>query len=157
MRLDQINLKQARIWVKRSKNSLDIEQPIEGDELRAIKRYLAARNDKLPWLFVSERGQPLTRQAVNYIVRQAGDRAKLGRVWPHMLRHSAGVEQPGPRLSAAAGFHGTQGSAAHNPLHTDSEPAVSRIVAIVSTWLPEGVRQAPPDNVRSAPYIGPDG
>ena len=40
MRLDQLNLKQARIWVKRSKNSLNTEQAIEGDELRAIKRYL---------------------------------------------------------------------------------------------------------------------
>jgi site-specific recombinase XerD len=90
MRLGQINLKQARVWVRRGKNSLDTEQPIEGDELRAIKRYLAARGDKLPWLFVSERGQPLTRQAVNYIIAQAGMRAGLGHVWPHMLRHSAG-------------------------------------------------------------------
>jgi len=90
MRLDQVNLKQARIWVKRSKNSLDTEQAIEGDELRAIKRYLTSRDDKLPWLFVSERGQPMTRQAVNYLVREAGERAGLGRVWPHMLRHSAG-------------------------------------------------------------------
>jgi site-specific recombinase XerD len=90
MRLDQVNLKQARIWVKRSKNSLTTEQAIEGDELRALKRYLATREDKLPWLFVSERGQPMTRQAVNYIIREAGERAKLGRVWPHMLRHSAG-------------------------------------------------------------------
>lgn len=90
MRLDQLSLKQARIWVKRSKNSLDTEQPLEGDELRAIKRYLGARDDKLPWLFVSERGQPMTCQAVNYLIREAGERARLGRVWPHMLRHSAG-------------------------------------------------------------------
>ena len=46
-----MNLKQARIWVKRSKNSLDTEQAIEGDELRAIKRYLAQREDRLPWLY----------------------------------------------------------------------------------------------------------
>ena len=90
MRLAQVNLKQARIWIKRSKNSLDTEQAIEGDELRAIKRYLAIREDHLPWLFVSERGQPLTRQAVNYLIGEAGERASLGRVWPHMLRHSAG-------------------------------------------------------------------
>jgi site-specific recombinase XerD len=32
----------------------------------------------------------LTRQAVNYIARVAGEEAKLGRVWPHMLRHSCG-------------------------------------------------------------------
>ena len=63
---------------------------MEGDELRAIKRYLAQRDDSLPWLFVSERGQPMTRQAVNYLIGQASERARLGRVWPHMLRHSAG-------------------------------------------------------------------
>jgi type 1 fimbriae regulatory protein FimB len=33
--------------------------------LRAIKRYLAARDDRLPWLFISERLAQLTRQAVN--------------------------------------------------------------------------------------------
>jgi hypothetical protein len=76
--------------VRRGKDSLDTEQPSEGDELRAIKRYLATRDDRLPWLFVSERGHPMTRQAVNYLIAQAGVRAGLGTVWPHMLRHSAG-------------------------------------------------------------------
>ena len=90
LRLDQLNLKQARLWVKRSKNSLDTEQAVEGDELRAVRRYLAQRDDHLPWLFISERGQPMTRQAVNYLIGAAGERAGLGRVWPHMLRHSAG-------------------------------------------------------------------
>jgi site-specific recombinase XerD len=27
---------------------------------------------------------------VDYIVRLAGEKAKFGRVWPHMLRHSCG-------------------------------------------------------------------
>jgi type 1 fimbriae regulatory protein FimB len=85
-----LNLKEARITVKRSKNSLSTEQPIQGDELRVIKRHLAGREDNLPWLFVSERGQPTTRPAVNYFVREAGERGGLGRVWPHMLRHSCG-------------------------------------------------------------------
>jgi site-specific recombinase XerD len=86
----QLNLAQARLWVARLKNSLSVEQPIAGDELRAIKRYLATRTDKLPWLFLSERGQPMTRQAVNYIVARAGGDAGLGPVHPHMLRHSCG-------------------------------------------------------------------
>jgi site-specific recombinase XerD len=30
------------------------------------------------------------RQAVNYIIGQAGARAKLGEVWPHMLLHFCG-------------------------------------------------------------------
>ena len=90
LRRDQLNLGRARMWVKRLKNSLSVDHPIPGDELRAIKRYLATRHDKLPWLFVSEREAPMTRQAVNYLIRSAGEKAKLGRVWPHMLRHSCG-------------------------------------------------------------------
>jgi type 1 fimbriae regulatory protein FimB len=90
LRRDQLNLSQARVWVHRLKNSLSVEQPIAGDELRAIKRYLAARTDKLPWLFISERGQPMTRQAVNYLTRIAGESAGLRDVHPHMLRHSCG-------------------------------------------------------------------
>ena len=90
MRRSQIDLTHARVWVARLKNSLSVEQPIAGDKLRAIKRYLSLRDDKLPWLFVSERGQPLTRQAVNYLVARAGNDAGLGHVHPHMLRHSCG-------------------------------------------------------------------
>ena len=39
LRLDALNLKQSNLWVKRIKNSLSTQQPITGDELRAIKRY----------------------------------------------------------------------------------------------------------------------
>jgi len=49
-----------------------------------------SRRDQLPRLFVSERQAQITGQAVNYIVRLAGEKAKLGRVWPHMLRHFCG-------------------------------------------------------------------
>jgi site-specific recombinase XerD len=90
LRRDDLNLDQARLWVRRLKNGLAVEQPISGDELRAIKRYLATRPDRLPWLFVSERSQPLTRQAVNYLIATAAQRTGLPPVHPHMLRHSCG-------------------------------------------------------------------
>jgi type 1 fimbriae regulatory protein FimB len=90
MRREQIKLEHSRVWVERLKGSLSVEHPIAGDELRAIKRYLATREDKLPWLFVSERGQPLTRQAVNYLISEAAERAGLRDVHPHTLRHSCG-------------------------------------------------------------------
>ncbi len=61
LRRDELDLDRARVWVRRLKGALSVEQPIAGDELRAIKRHLAARTDTLPWLFISERGQPLTR------------------------------------------------------------------------------------------------
>jgi type 1 fimbriae regulatory protein FimB len=63
---------------------------VPGDELRAIKRYLASRSDQLPWLFLSERGQPLTRSSVQYLVRVAAERVGLPNVHPHTLRHSCG-------------------------------------------------------------------
>ncbi len=85
-----VNLKEARLWVKRAKGSLNTEQPLAGDELRALKRYLAMRVDKLPWLFVSERECQMVRRAVNHIIAAAGKRAGLGHVHPHMLRHSCG-------------------------------------------------------------------
>ncbi|MFC3193192.1 tyrosine-type recombinase/integrase [Marinicella sediminis] len=90
VKLSDLNLKQSRIWINRLKNGLSVEQPIDGVELRAIKRYLSTRNDSLPWLFTSERSQPLTRQSVNYIIKSAGKRAGVGSVNPHMLRHSCG-------------------------------------------------------------------
>ena len=90
LRRTDLNLEQSRLWVQRSKNGLSVEQPIAGDELRAIKRYLKARSDTLPWIFISERDHPLTRQAVNYIMRRSGEAASLGQLHPHMLRHSCG-------------------------------------------------------------------
>jgi type 1 fimbriae regulatory protein FimB len=90
LRRDEIDLDRARVWVRRLKNGLAVEHPIAGDELRALKRYFATRSDGLPWLFVSERGQPLTRQSVNYLVAAAAKRAGLPHVHPHMLRHSCG-------------------------------------------------------------------
>jgi len=90
IRRDHVNLEQPRLWVERLKNSLSVEHPIAGDELRAIKRYLASREDRLPWLFISERGQPMERGIVNYLIRVAAEEAKLGHVHPHMLRHSTG-------------------------------------------------------------------
>jgi site-specific recombinase XerD len=90
LRRDEVDLDRARLWVRRLKNGLAVEQPIAGDELRAIKRHLSTRSDALPWLFASERGQPLTRQSVNYLTAAAATRAGLPPVHPHMLRHSCG-------------------------------------------------------------------
>jgi type 1 fimbriae regulatory protein FimB len=81
-----------------SKKSPSTEQPVQRDELRAIKRYLHTREDKQPWLFTSERGQPMTRQAVNYLIREGGELAGLGRVWPRATPAAS------PRLTKAPTF-----------------------------------------------------
>ncbi len=90
MRRDALELKSGRIWVARLKNGLSTSQPLQGDELRALKAYLRSRKDGLPWLFTSSQGVQMTRQNVNYLIGEAGKRAGLAHVHPHMLRHSCG-------------------------------------------------------------------
>src|SRR5258708_13637421 len=48
LRRDEVDLAHARLWIRRLKRGLDVEHPIAGDELRAIKRYMASRTDALP-------------------------------------------------------------------------------------------------------------
>ena len=57
---------------------------------RRLFKYLRERDSKLPWLFLSERGQPMARQSVSYVVSAAAKRAGLEGVHPHTLRHSCG-------------------------------------------------------------------
>jgi type 1 fimbriae regulatory protein FimB len=94
VRMEELDLKTGRLYVRRLKGSLSTEHPIEGDELRAVRAWLRFRARSkfanLPHLFLGERG-PMTRQAVNYLFEQIGKRAGLGfKVRPHMLRHSCG-------------------------------------------------------------------
>ena len=94
VRMKDLDLATGRIFVRRKKGSLSTHQPLEGDELRAIRAYLREREQRSDarstYLFLSERG-PMTRQAINYLAKEIGERAKLRfRVHPHMLRHSTG-------------------------------------------------------------------
>ena len=126
LRRDQLNLGRARLWVKRLKNSLSVEHPIPGDELRAIKRYLATRQDKLPWLFVSEREAPMTRQAVNYLIRSS---RREGQARAGVATHAAAFLRllPGQyrgRSAHGAGLPRPSRSQAHRALHARGRPAV---------------------------------
>lgn len=90
IKLEQLNLDQATVFVKRSKNGIDGMHPIAGDELRLLRRYLRERESEMPWLFVSERGSPLARSTVNKLLEQCSQSASLPRINPHMLRHGCG-------------------------------------------------------------------
>jgi site-specific recombinase XerD len=90
IRIADIDLDAARIWVKRIKEGLSTTQPLQGDELRGLRAYLRTRKDHLPWLFLSSQCGQMTRQNVNYLTKEAGARAGLGHVYPHMLRHTCG-------------------------------------------------------------------
>src|SRR5262245_25934894 len=122
--------RRGRRGARCAKGSLSVEQPVPGDEVRAIKRYRAIHNDSLPWLFVSERQTQLSRQAISYITRLAGDKAKLGRVWPHMLRHSCGyyLADQGTDLRTMQDYLGHR-DPKHTAHYTALLASVRRVVA----------------------------
>jgi type 1 fimbriae regulatory protein FimB len=78
----------CRAQVARLKNSLSVEQPIAGDELRAIKRFLVTRDDRLPWLFLSERqaASSLARRSTTSCARPA-----RRRIWAAFGRSCSGT------------------------------------------------------------------
>jgi type 1 fimbriae regulatory protein FimB len=80
----KVNLKEARIWLKRAKGSQD--GATSSGPSSAISPSARANCPGCSSLSVVQ----FTRQGIAYIVREAGERAKLGHVWPHMLRHSCG-------------------------------------------------------------------
>ena len=94
MRIADVDLDTGRLFVRRCKGSLSTSQPLDGDEIRALRAWLRQRINapccNSPLLFLSERG-PMTRQALNYTCAEVGKEARLNiKVHPHMLRHSCG-------------------------------------------------------------------
>lgn len=94
VRMSDIDLDAGRLFVRRVKGSLSTSQPLEGDEIRALRAWLRQRINapccNSPLVFLSERG-PMTRQAFNYICAEVCRLAGLSiKVHPHMLRHSCG-------------------------------------------------------------------
>ena len=54
--------------------------------LRALKREAASEE----YVFVSERGGPMTRDGFNKLLKAAADRAGIANAYPHALRHACG-------------------------------------------------------------------
>lgn len=95
LRLDQIDLDQAKLHIHRLKGSNSFSHPIPGSELRLLRRYLRFKATKsgsgLPWLFVSERGNQLSRFTVIKTLDTCRIEAGITKkITPHMLRHGCG-------------------------------------------------------------------
>ncbi len=94
LRWDQIYMEGRHhdMTVNRLKNGKRSTQPIPGEEARAIRQLHRDWPDS-PYLFVSERGAPMTDSNVRKMVARASIKANLGfSVHPHMLRHAAGYK-----------------------------------------------------------------
>jgi integrase len=75
---------------RRVKSGKPATHPIRGDEMRALRK-LRREAPKSPFMFVSERGGPFTTDSFNWLVKRAGQKAKLPfQAHAHMLRHACG-------------------------------------------------------------------
>ncbi len=92
---EQIDWNSAALHVRGVKNGKPTTHPIRGDELRALRK-LQREAPKSPSLFVSERDGPFTTDSFNWVVKRAGQKARLPfQVHSHMLRHAAGYKVAG--------------------------------------------------------------
>lgn len=90
LRWDQVDFKAGSIHVNRLKNGRPATHYLEGDEMRFLRR-LRRDYPNGPFIFVTERGGPLTRSTVNKLIERAGRNADIDfPVHPHMMRHACG-------------------------------------------------------------------
>ena len=90
LRWDQVDLSRGALHVNRKKSGDAGTHPLSGRELRAL-RQLKRIYPESPFVFVTERGGPITESTVRKLVVRAGNEAQIGLpVHPHMLRHATG-------------------------------------------------------------------
>jgi integrase len=90
LRWDQVDFAGAVLHVRRVKNGTPSTHPIQGDELRALRR-LQRESAASPFVFVSERGCPFTTAGFARMIERAAAGAGLElKAHPHMLRHACG-------------------------------------------------------------------
>jgi integrase len=90
LRWDQVDFNGAVMHVRRVKNGTPSTHPIQGDELRALRR-LQRESPSSPFVFVSERGSPFTTAGLARMIERAAAAAGIElKAHPHMLRHACG-------------------------------------------------------------------
>lgn len=90
---DDIQERQGRIHIHRVKGSISRTYPIQPKDSRRIRAYLRGRDDESPYLFLSNRGQPLERRSYWDLMQKYGESAELPKEKRqfHALRHSIAV------------------------------------------------------------------
>jgi type 1 fimbriae regulatory protein FimB/type 1 fimbriae regulatory protein FimE len=86
----QIELNAGRLHVTRSKRGTPSVHPMQGDEIRALRR-LQREQEASPYVFSSERGGPMTAKSWGNHFTRLGQAAGMAfPIFPHMLRHACG-------------------------------------------------------------------
>ena len=89
---DQIDFSQGMMHVRRVKNGMPSVQQIGGEELRAL-RALKREDNAGRFVFMTERGAPMTAAGFRELLARLGEAAKFPfPIHPHMLRHACGYK-----------------------------------------------------------------
>jgi site-specific recombinase XerD len=93
LRWDQISFSGAVLHVRRRKAGTPATHPLTGLELRALRRLKREQQPMSQFVFVSERGAPLSTEGFSRLLQRAAVAAGLMiKVHPHMLRHACGFK-----------------------------------------------------------------
>lgn len=97
IKITDIDLLSGRIYIHRLKNGLSTTHPLHPREISLLKKWLNLRavydKHQNDWLFLSIKGQRMTRQHFYNILNHNAKAAGLSvKVHPHMLRHACGFE-----------------------------------------------------------------
>ena len=92
LRWEQVDFKTASLHVRRVKNGTPATHPLASREMRVLRKH-HRQSHPSPFVFVSERGAPLTAPAFSRMVERAAVAADLGlKAHAHMLRHACGYK-----------------------------------------------------------------
>jgi type 1 fimbriae regulatory protein FimE len=92
LRWAQVDLSQGLLHVRRLKRGIDSVHPITGAEIRML-RQLHRESEGSAYVFLSERGRPMTTANVRKMTQKAGELAGLGpHVHLYQWRHGAGYK-----------------------------------------------------------------
>jgi site-specific recombinase XerD len=84
--------KTASLHIRRPKNGTPATHPLSGREMRELRRH-QRESAPSPFVFVSERGAPLTAPGFSRMIERAAIAANLGiKAHAHMLRHACGYK-----------------------------------------------------------------
>jgi integrase len=88
----QIDLVHGKIYISRAKNGSPSVHPLAGVELRVLRRLLREQGNSR-YVFMSERGAPMSPVGFRRLFERLGEAAKMPfPVHPHMLRHACGYK-----------------------------------------------------------------
>ena len=92
LRWGQVNLNEGLLHVNRDKNGMPSVHPLRGPELRLL-RQVKRDSPGSVYVFVSERGAPMSTAGFRKMVARTGQAAGFSfPVHPHMLRHACGYK-----------------------------------------------------------------